>query len=232
MLKPFDHAYVHHDLRRYYAIEGHILPGVTTILGATKPLEQQRALDRWREGKTEEQLSEGRDRGTCVHSMIEMQLCEKFEYLPAFDLKAFLKATSKGIYQKAQPYYKSLIPVVDTVEKVHLMESATWYDDGDVAFAGKPDLLAEFKGKGLQLADWKTSARRKTGYQVRDYRIQAVMYLMALNQRYNLDLMDATVYIGYSDGGYEQFSVNQSNFSDYWDEAVSRIYQFQAMMIN
>lgn len=149
--------------KRFYVTPGGTLPGVTTILGDTKPDSERAALEKWKAenpGNTD-----AIDRGNWLHQQIE----------------SFLKSGTEPPEDSQHiGFWQSIKPVLETVELPILIESAIWVHN---QYAGTLDCLAICDGM-LTLLDWKTSGKPKEEAYVLDYMLQAGAYANAVNWMY------------------------------------------------
>ena len=79
-----------------------------------------------------------------------------------------------------QPFYDSLRPFLETVEKTLLLEGAVWNSDN---YAGALDCIAYMPGDGDQptLIDFKTANKPVTGSKLYGYEMQGSAYIKAAN---------------------------------------------------
>lgn len=165
-LKPWiraDHVWV--GEKRHYLTPIGALPGVTSVLSATK---EDKGLQRWREWVGDEEAERVRntaaERGTWVHSRIE-------EYLSWQDVR-----TDAQGHEIALPFWQSILKFLPNVQQSLHMESTVWHPKG---YAGSFDCLAKVDDK-LTLCDWKTSSRKRTKTKLADYKLQLGAYTQAI----------------------------------------------------
>lgn len=154
-LERHDPERFYRDGSRFYRTPDGELPGVTTILGATKSPEDRASLERWRRRVGEHEARRigkvARHRGTILHEQVE----------------AYLLRGEEGPWLDS--YWSSIEPVLRQVDDVHLIEGAVWHPDG---WAGTVDCVARLRGE-LVVLDWKTSDKWKKREYVGDYLLQA-----------------------------------------------------------
>lgn len=205
---------VRRDRKMLYEIEGHCYPGVTTVLSATKPQEARDALQRWRQrvGVEAAQQISGRasSAGTRLHKQIAAYLNGDVVEIPA-DLAG---------------YWQSILPVLDQVEEVLLVEGAVWHRSG---FVGIPDALVVVKGE-LRLFDWKTALRPKQPQWLGDYFLQIAAYREAAHQVYadfGLEVQKGIVAIALADQPAQLFEVSLEDMDSHWQQFEQRLREFE-----
>lgn len=153
--------------RRYSTPEGKLYPSVTSVLA----VEANPFLDAWRARVGEEAANKiskiATVRGSRVH-----EACEN--YLQG-------KTTEWGIAESdAEELFAALIPVLESVEVVHAMETRMWSDKLEVA--GTVDLICEIDGE-LTIVDYKTSSRYKRKEDIPNYFHQMASYAVMFYER-------------------------------------------------
>jgi genome maintenance exonuclease 1 len=84
--------------------------------------------------------------------------------------------------------FNSVKDVIDTrVGKVYLQEVPLYSDH--LRIAGRVDLIAEFDGV-LSIIDFKTSSRRKTEDDIKDYFEQEAAYAIMFEERTNIPIVN------------------------------------------
>lgn len=158
---------------RHYLIDGLRLPSVTTILGE---MSDDSGLDAWRErvGDKEAQLVTKRAtlQGSALHAIVE-------DYL-----NNVLTPDKYSTYPyNVQMLFRQLIPFLDHVDNIHLIESVLYSKSRGVA--GRVDLVAEYDGV-LSVIDWKTTKQHKPMEWLEDYISQVSIYAYMLFCQHNL----------------------------------------------
>lgn len=185
--------HVWRDRKRYYVTPGGTLPGVTTILSATKPDSERAALEKWKaenEGNTD-----AIDRGNWLHQTVE----------------AFLKdGTEPDEGSDYIKFWHSIKPVIALVELPILIESAVWVHN---QYAGTFDCLALCDSK-LTLFDWKTASKPKEEAYILDYMIQAGAYSNAIDWMYgdfyNLEVTQAKIVVALESREAQIFTLDKA----------------------
>ena len=155
--------------RLYVTPSGVKYPSITTVLGHFG----KHKLMEWRKAVGEEEANRvGRlaaDRGTRLHT-----ICEKY-----------IDNEEDIFGVKTMPHVKSMFysikPVLDSrIGKVYLQEVPLYSDH--LRIAGRVDLIAEFDGV-ISIIDFKTSSRRKTAEDIKDYFEQETAYAIMFEER-------------------------------------------------
>jgi genome maintenance exonuclease 1 len=102
-------------------------------------------------------------RGTLIHENCENYLQGKPLTFSMFE-------------QEERKMFENLMPVMESIEEVHAMESVLYSDT--LKFAGTVDLIAKINGE-LCILDWKTSGRYKSSEDIPNYFTQAAAYAYA-----------------------------------------------------
>jgi genome maintenance exonuclease 1 len=171
--------------RFYTTPEGNKYPSITTILGAgDKPW-----LRDWRESmgfeKADKEMKRAAERGTAVHSMIELFLNN--------DPTPTLEHTDLGhiaCFNQLRIYLRK-------INNILTQESALW--SNTMRVAGRVDCVGEYKGK-LCIIDFKTSTNDKVEHQVQDYYLQTTAYALMFQERYNIQIDDIVILMGVEKG--------------------------------
>lgn len=156
--------------KRHYIVGSENYPSVTTILGATKPYKDRKAIENWqlRIGKDEAQkiTTASCNRGTKIHSMIEDKLSG---------------VETEEIEQKCIPenigFWESINPVLNRVSNVQLIEGAVWHP---LKFAGSVDCVGCFDGE-LSIIDWKklqVNPKNQNGLKIIFYKYQRIVQVL------------------------------------------------------
>ena len=175
MMKTFNH--VGNDLKdlkteniegkRYYVTpKGNKYVSITSLLGN---LSKQSIIEwRRRVGETEaNKISrQASSRGTRVHNICESYIQNQV-----------------GILEDALPdaidMFKSIVPFLDRIDNIHVVEGALYSDD--LGVAGRTDLIAEFDGN-LAVIDYKTSRKPKNWEMCHSYFLQGAFYAYAYEE--------------------------------------------------
>lgn len=162
--------------RVYVTPSGQKYPSITTVLGHFG----KQAIFEWRArvGAIEANKisAHASSRGTAMHS-----LCEKY-----IDNKPDIFGNKTMPHVKAM--FNSLKPVIDNrVGKVYLQEVPLY--SNYLHLAGRVDLIAEFDGV-LSIVDFKSSSRRKTTEDIKDYFEQEAAYAIMFEERTKMPIVN------------------------------------------
>jgi genome maintenance exonuclease 1 len=153
--------------RRYSTPEGKFYPSVTSVLS----VEENPHITAWRkrvgEAEADRISKQATTKGSKVH-----EACEN--YLQGKPTQWNLRES------EAQEAFSVFIPVLDSVEEVHAMETRMWSDKLEVA--GTVDLIARINGE-MYVVDYKTSSRYKRKEDISDYFIQCAFYSLMFWER-------------------------------------------------
>lgn len=194
--------------------QGLRLPSVTTILNATKPLEDRRALMQWRDrvGSTEAKRISGTAsrRGTLTHKHLKDYLLGKQSLCPA----------------TVQPYWESLEPVLPHIQAVRLVEGFVFHYE--LGYAGKVDCIASYEGIPA-VFDWKTADKPKGSVErLRDAPLQLAAYCGAANYCYakEIKIDHAALIVAIPHQPAEVFRFDAEAIAEYWQQWQARVAQF------
>jgi len=166
------------DKSGYWAPDGRVMPGVTTVLGATSTGKER--LKQWLQRPDAQQISDAaKARGTWTHASIE----------------AWIEAHSAGTPRPNNQhfafggYWRNIRPWLEEHwDQAVAIERPVYHSTG---FAGSFDALgyANYGNEpdALTLFDWKTSKRKRDEALVEDYKCQLGAY--ALGIKYVYDVM-------------------------------------------
>ena len=156
-----------HEGKRFYVTpEGNKFVSITSLLGN---LSKQSIIEwRRRVGETEaNKISrQASSRGTRVHNICESYIQNQV-----------------GILEDALPdaidMFKSIVPFLDRIDNIHVVEGALYSDN--LGVAGRTDLIAEFDGN-LAVIDYKTSRKPKNWEMCHSYFMQGAFYAYAYEE--------------------------------------------------
>ena len=196
------------DRKRRLVFDGKAYPSVSTILSATKPERDRLALQRWRQRvgvKKAQQIStQACRRGTSVHTAINY----------------FLAGKSLPDDVDDNLYWHSIAPVLKSVSKVHLLESAVYHAEQE--YAGRFDCLGEWQGE-LCVFDWKTASKPKKIEWITDYCLQVTAYTAAINHLYDVQIDRALIAIALEDRSAQLFILDAEDLGNYWQQFLIRL---------
>lgn len=172
--------------RLYEVPNGNRYPSVTNIVGS---IGDKSYLQEWRNKVGNEVAdkitSDAARRGTFLHSCCENWL----QGLPVkFDM---FQHTEKEMFS----YF---LPVLQSIEEVHAMETALWSDK--LRCAGTVDLIAKHNGQ-MKVLDWKNARRFKTKEEIPNYFAQMAAYAYMFYERTGIAISKIMVVISVEDYG-------------------------------
>lgn len=171
--------------RFYITPEGNKYPSITTILGAgDKPW-----LRDWRESmgfeKADKETKRAADRGSAVHSMVELFLNN--DPTPTLE---FPDSGHIACFNQLRIYLRK-------VNNILTQETALWSDIMRVA--GRVDCVGEYNGR-RSIIDFKTSTNDKVASQVEDYYLQTAAYALMFQERYDIQIDDIVILMAVEKG--------------------------------
>lgn len=203
--------------RQYYSVQEQVYTGITTILSATRSKEDEQRFKDWEEkvGIAEAQRirRDSARRGKQLHQQIE-------RYLNGMNQQRF----DRDVEQ--QKYWQSIQPVLEQIQKVHLVEGVVWHPSG---FAGVTDALIEYEGQ-LCICDWKTSTKPKKWDWIQDHCLQVAAYAAAVNRVYQHEgvrVAQALIAIALPSTEAQVFRIEQEALMEHWQAFKQRLEQFK-----
>jgi len=171
--------------RTYITPEGKKYPSITTVLG----VRSKEAILEWRRRVGEEEANRvsrfAAGRGTALHTVAENYVNNDVEYFPT------------NTMPHVRALFKSIKPIIDKyVGRVVLQEKPLYSDH--LGIAGRVDLVAEFNGK-LSIVDFKTSKRRKTREEIKNYFAQATAYAIMFEERTGIPVPQLVIIMAIDD---------------------------------
>jgi PD-(D/E)XK nuclease superfamily len=156
------------NVGRFYKIptSGEWVPSITMVVNHF----EKSGIEDWKKRVGEDEAmkvsARARYRGTVLHEMLEKYLSNKDNEVIQENTNFFDRQT-----------YNTILPALDNINNIYLQEKPIW--DPYVGIAGRPDLIAKWKGE-LAVIDFKTSLRPKERKYITKYFEQAAGYsLMA-----------------------------------------------------
>jgi uncharacterized protein YbaA (DUF1428 family) len=193
--------------KRHYLLEGAEtyapMPSVTTILSATKPEEDRKALEQWRRNvghrRAQEISTTASSRGTRMHKYLE-------------DFCATDKLAVPGSNPYAQQANKMASIVVEQglskMDEIWGVEVPLCHPD---IYAGTTDGVGIHEGAEA-IFDFKQSNKLKTEERVQDYHLQGVAYSEAHNILYGTNIRKFVIMICTADYQYQEFIIEGEEF--------------------
>jgi genome maintenance exonuclease 1 len=143
---------------RFYEVNGHNYPSVTSILGIRKT----EGLAKWRESIGNDvanfEMRRAANRGKATHNLVE-------NYLKG-EAPSERSVLPLGLFRLMKPY-------LDNIDNVHLIEDIMY--SKKLTLAGQVDCVAEYRGK-LSVIDFKTANKEKIEDWVDNYFLLTTAY--------------------------------------------------------
>ena len=207
-LKP---EYTTVNRKRHLSFQGRAYPSVTSILSATRPQRDRLALQKWRQRvgtfQAQQITIDASKRGISLHVAIK-------NYLQQRSLQDV----------STNPYWDSIQPVLDRVERVHLLESAVYHSL--YQYAGCFDCLGVWEGQ-LCVFDWKTASKPKKKEWITDYCLPVTAYIRAINYLYNTEIDRGIIAVALADQSAQIFELDGLDLDFYWQQFISRLQQWR-----
>ena len=171
---------------RFYDIEGHNYPSVTTVLGYNTG----DGIKKWRESIGEDvanyEMRRAAGRGKATHTLIE-------QYMKG-ETPSERAVLPLGLFRLIKPY-------VDQITNVHLLEAIMY--SKQLTLAGQVDCIAEYKGK-LSVIDFKTSTKRRDEEYNYGNFLQCSAYAKMFEEMYPDKKIEQTVVLATCESGEVQ----------------------------
>lgn len=205
-------------VRHYSTPDGHLVPSVTTILGAVKDEESEAALNAWRARNGPVRAAaitdEAAARGTRMHAYLEGWI--KTDILREHGTNPF----SKQSHTMAKQVIKN--GLVHATE-FWGTEVAVYYPG---LYAGTTDLAGRWKGEDA-IIDFKQSNRAKKVEWISGYFLQLAAYAAAHNKIHGTKIRRGVILMCTKDFEYQEFEVSGNEFdhwTDQWWDTVKQYY--------
>ena len=175
MMKDFHHVGIELQDLKTENIEGkrfYVTPKGNKYVSITSLLSNlsKDSISQWRRrvGETEaNKISrQASSRGTRVHNICESYIQNQVGIL-------------EGELPDAIDMFNSIVPFLDRIDNIHVVEGALYSDD--LGVAGRTDLIAEFDGN-LAVIDYKTSRKPKNWEMCHSYFMQGAFYAYAYEE--------------------------------------------------
>lgn len=209
--------------KRYYITPaGEKLASVTTILSHTKTAETKKALNNWKNRighrKAQDITTEAAGRGTRMHSFLE-----------SYILNDKLEEAGSNIYSQQSRSMAQII-IENGLKHVDEFYGSEVYLYNNPYYGGTTDSVATYKGK-LTILDFKQSNKPKKKEWIEDYFCQLCAYIECINVKFKENIKNGVVMMCSADYQYQQFEVDESNFSYYSDMWWSKVEQYYQMLV-
>lgn len=204
--------------RRHYCLpDGSKVPSVTTILEATKPEENKRALFEWRkrmgEKRATEITTEAANRGTRMHT-----------YLEHYVKNGQLKPAGSNPY--AQQSHK-MAGIVIAEGLKHTTEiwgmEVPLYCSG--LYAGTSDCIGLWKNMPAIL-DFKQTNKPKKREWIEDYFLQVLFYGTAHNLMFGTNIRTGIILMCSKDYQFQKFIIENEEWDQYESKMWDRVEKY------
>jgi len=210
--------------RLYLTPDGRRYPGVTTILDITKPEAAKTALAAWAErennrspGGADRITKFACDRGTWVHNSVDHW---------------YLHQAPPEYHYAFQPWFNSLLPVLDSLGERFAAEQAVYHRY--YAYAGTYDMITRTDDGEFHLIDWKTSVRPKSAERLYDYSLQLAAYTYAIEDTYaeaGIYIDSAKLVVALPDEKPQIVTYTRDDLEDRFDDFRKRLSEYQKWSI-
>jgi len=202
--------------KRLYDTESGFLPSVTTILSKTKPWEDQKGLQEWRDRvgheKAQQITNEAANVGTLMHGYLEDWLVHD-----TYERKDNL------IHRSASRMADTVIEnIKDDLNEVWGTEVGLYYPG---LYAGTTDLVGKWKRKEA-IMDFKQTNKPKKREWIEDYFMQTAAYGNAHNELFGTNIKTAAIFMCSRDCEFQLFELNESEFDEYSKKWALRVGQY------
>jgi genome maintenance exonuclease 1 len=193
---------------RFYSIEGHNYPSVTTVLGYKKGKELQKWRDSIGEDVAKWEMGRAARRGKSTHNLVE-------EYIKG-ETPSERSVLPLGLFKLLKPY-------VDQISNVHLLETIMY--SKQLTLAGQVDCVAEYNGK-LSVIDFKTANKFREEAWVQNYFQQCTAYAIMYEELFGKPIEQIVVLIASEDGTSQAFIKEKKNFVADLKENIQGFYKY------
>ena len=175
MMKDFHHVGIELQDLKTENIEGkrfYVTPKGNKYVSITSLLSNlsKDSISQWRrrvgEAVANKISRQASSRGTRVHNICESYIQNQVGIL-------------EGELPDAIDMFNSIVPFLDRIDNIHVVEGALYSDD--LGVAGRTDLIAEFDGN-LAVIDYKTSRKPKNWEMCHSYFMQGAFYAYAYEE--------------------------------------------------
>ena len=175
MMKDFHHVGIELQDLKTENIEGkrfYVTPKGNKYVSITSLLSNlsKDSISQWRrrvgEAEANKISRQASSRGTRVHNICESYIQNQVGIL-------------EGELPDAIDMFNSIVPFLDRIDNIHVVEGALYSDN--LGVAGRTDLIAEFDGN-LAVIDYKTSRKPKNWEMCHSYFMQGAFYAYAYEE--------------------------------------------------
>ena len=207
------------DGLRKYLFGDEKLPGVTSILQATKSEEDKASLELWKERVGHKEANkiknEASSRGTSMHSYIEDFLRGRINE-SFFDSNEQYKNMAKEIIEKG---------INGRLEEIYGMEETLYYPK---QYAGTADMIAVYEGKNVVI-DFKQANKPKKIDYIQDYFLQLGAYTLAHDVVHGTKMKAGIILLCTKDILFQEFKIDGAELEMYQNLFLGRVKKFYEM---
>lgn len=196
------------DGMRFYDVEGHNFPSVTTVLGVKKSA----SLEGWRKSIGEDvakwEMGRAARRGKSTHSLVENYM--KGE--PASDRSVL----PLGLFRLMKPY-------LDQINNIHMLETIMY--SKELTIAGQVDCIAEFNGV-LSVIDFKTGNKERKEEWQKSYFLQTTAYAQMYKELFGTEIKQIVILQANEDGTMQVYKKNPADYMDELKKEIAYFYKY------
>tara|TARA_Y200000002_G_scaffold336854_1_gene305277 strand:+ start:6120 stop:6815 length:696 start_codon:yes stop_codon:yes gene_type:complete len=193
---------------RFYEVNGHNYPSVTSILGIRKT----EGLAKWRESIGNDvanfEMRRAANRGKATHNLVE-------NYLKG-EAPSERSVLPLGLFRLMKPY-------LDNIDNVHLIEDIMY--SKKLTLAGQVDCVAEYRGK-LSVIDFKTANKEKIEDWVDNYFLQTTAYAIMYEETFGTPIEQIVVLISGEDGSIQEWIKNPKDYVAELEKSIQTFYKY------
>jgi len=204
------------DGKRHYCLpDGTKVPGVTSILDATKPEEKRQALANWKKrvghAQAQQISTEASSRGTRMHKWLE----------------TYIKKGEMGL-PGTNPYSQQSHSMANIIVFEGLAKNVNEFWGVEVPlyysglYAGTTDCIGVWKEKPAIL-DFKQTNKLKKKEWIDDYFIQLAAYALAHNNTFGTEIRSGIILMCSADNQYQEFEISDVEFDKWTDQWLRRL---------
>src|SRR5210317_1763523 len=191
---------------RFYDIDGHAYPSVTTVLGVKKSAELQKWRDSIGEDAAKWEMGRAARRGKSTHTLIE-------QYLKG-ETPSERSVLPLGLFKLIRPY-------VDQIDNIHCLETIMY--SKQLTLAGQVDCIAEFNGK-LSVIDFKTANKERTDAWNESYYMQCTAYAVMYEELFGTPIDQIVILMASEDGSAKAFIKEKKDYIEKLKTEIKYFY--------
>ena len=196
------------DGMRFYDVDGHNYPSVTTILGYNTG----DGIKKWRESVGEDganyEMRRAAARGKAPHNLIE-------QYIKS-ETPSESAVLPLGLFRLLKPY-------LETINNIHAIEKIMY--SHKYTIAGQVDCIAEYNGK-LSVIDFKTANKERNDEWNENYYIQCSAYAEMYEELFGTRIDQIVVLMASEDGAVRAFVKDKKDYLVALKENIEYFYKY------